>query len=221
MMTKSILSFAATMLIVWSATAQQMKNELDSASYSMGMLVARNLQDQGLMKINADLFQKAVSDILNQRETLLTQSEAIAYFTQFQEKKKSMVGVDIRIAGEQFLAENAKRDEVVVLDNGLQYEVLVKGDGPKPAITDKVLTHYHGMLIDGTVFDSSVDRGEPIEFPLNRVIRGWTEILQLMPVGSKWRVYIPYDLAYGEHGAGGQIAPYSALIFEIELIEIR
>ena len=126
-----------------------------------------------------------------------------------------------RIPGKQFLAENAKREGVVSLDNGLQYEVVKMCDGAKHQVTDKVYTHYDGMLIDGTVFDSSVERGQPIEFPLNRVIRGWTEILQLMPVGSKWRVYIPYDLAYGAQGAGGVIAPYSTLIFDIELIEIR
>ncbi len=201
--------------------SQEIKNEVDSVSYSVGMLVAKNLQSQGLTEINPELFQKAVSDIYSNGETLLTPAEAEEYFTQFMEKKQSMAGGDNRIAGEKFLAENAKKEGVVVLDNGLQYEILVAGDGPKPTVTDKVYTHYHGMLIDGTVFDSSVDRGEPIEFPLNRVIRGWTEILQLMPVGSKWRVYIPYDLAYGEQGAGGDIGPYSALIFEIELIEIR
>ena len=200
---------------------QEIKNEVDSVSYSVGMLVAKNLQSQGLSEINPELFQKAVSDIFNNGETLLTPEEAEGYFTTFMEKKQGMAGSDNKIAGEQFLAANAKKEGVVVLDNGLQYEILVAGDGPKPAITDKVYTHYHGMLIDGTVFDSSVDRGEPIEFPLNRVIRGWTEILQLMPVGSKWRVYIPYDLAYGAQGAGADIGPYSALIFEIELIEIR
>ncbi len=201
--------------------SQEMKNEVDSVSYSVGMLVAKNLQSQGLTEINPELFQKAVSDIYSNGETLMTPEEAEAYFSQFMEKQQSMTGGDNRIAGEKFLAENAKKEGVVVLDNGLQYEILVAGDGPKPTVTDKVYTHYHGMLIDGTVFDSSVDRGEPIEFPLNRVIRGWTEILQLMPVGSKWRVYIPYDLAYGEQGAGADIGPFSALIFEIELIEIR
>jgi len=201
--------------------AQELKNDLDSVSYSVGILVAKNLKAQGLSEINAELFQKAVSDIFNDGETLMTPEEAEGYFSNFMEKKQSMSGGDNKMAGEKFLAENAKKEGVVVLDNGLQYEVLVMGDGPKPAVTDKVYTHYHGMLIDGTVFDSSVDRGEPIEFPLNRVITGWTEILQLMPTGSKWRVYIPYDMAYGERGAGADIGPYSALIFEIELIEIR
>ncbi len=220
-MIRSNLIFITLLLITSNVMGQQLKNEVDSVSYGVGMLVAKNLKDQGLSEINAELFQKAVSDIFGNGETMMTAAEAQSYFTAFMDKKQSMAGGDNRIQGEQFLAENAKKEGVIVLDNGLQYEVLVEGDGPKPTVTDKVYTHYHGMLIDGTVFDSSVDRGEPIEFPLNRVIRGWTEILQLMPVGSKWRVYIPYDLAYGAQGAGGQIGPYSALIFEIELIEIR
>lgn len=220
-MTRSILSIVVVVVMVCSARGQEMNNELDSVSYSLGLLVAKNLKDQGLTKINSELFLKAINDIINNGETLLTASEAEACFAHFQDKQKGMFGSDNRTAGEQFLAENAKKEGVIVLDNGLQYEVITMGEGPKPTVTDKVYTHYHGMLIDGTVFDSSVDRGEPIEFPLNRVISGWTEILQLMPVGSKWRVYIPYDLAYGERGAGADIGPFSALIFEIELIEIR
>ena len=113
------------------------------------------------------------------------------------------------------------RPEITTTASGLQYEILKAGDGPKPAKTDKVLVHYHGTLINGDIFDSSVQRGEPIAFPLNQVIPGWTEVVQLMPVGSKWKVYIPYQLAYGERGAGGNIGPYSALIFEIELLEIQ
>jgi FKBP-type peptidyl-prolyl cis-trans isomerase FklB len=124
-------------------------------------------------------------------------------------------------AGEQFLAENKKRDGVISLDNGLQYEILREGDGEKPDATDEVIVHYHGTLPNGTVFDSSVQRGESISFPLNRVIRGWTEILQLMPVGSKWKVYIPYQLGYGDRAAGPTIQPYSALIFEIDLLGIK
>jgi FKBP-type peptidyl-prolyl cis-trans isomerase FklB len=220
-MIKSIATIFTSLLITFSVMGQELKNELDSISYSVGMMVANNLKGQGLTEINAELFQKAVSDIFNKNETLISSSDAHAYFTEFIQKQKNMTGDNNKIAGEQFLAENAKKEGVVVLDNGLQYEVLVKGEGAMPEITDKVYTHYHGMLIDGTVFDSSVERGEAIEFPLNRVIRGWTEILQLMPEGSKWRVYIPYDLAYGVQGAGGDIGPYSALIFEIELIEIR
>jgi len=122
--------------------------------------------------------------------------------------------------GAEFLEQNAKRDDVIVLPSGLQYKIMAAGSGEKPSRTSKVRTHYHGTLIDGTVFDSSVERGQPAEFPVNGVIAGWTEALQLMPVGSKWQLFIPYNLAYGERGAGGAIGPYSALIFEVELLAI-
>lgn len=131
------------------------------------------------------------------------------------EKAKTMAA-----DGEAYLAENAKRDEITVTASGLQYEILTEGSGAKPSATDTVRTHYHGTLIDGTVFDSSVQRGQPAEFPVNGVIAGWTEALQLMPTGSKWRLHIPYNLAYGERGAGGAIGPYAALVFEVELLDI-
>ena len=124
------------------------------------------------------------------------------------------------VVGEAFLADNAKKDGITVLASGLQYEVIAEGDGAKPSATSTVRTHYHGTLIDGTVFDSSVERNEPAEFPVNGVIAGWTEALQLMPVGSKWRLFIPHNLAYGERGAGASIAPYAALVFEVELLDI-
>ena len=131
-----------------------------------------------------------------------------------------MVNVPTKLQGKKFLEENGKRSSVVTLASGLQYEIVAEGNGPKPGPADKVKTHYHGTLINGEVFDSSVERGEPFEFPVNGVIKGWTEALQLMPVGSKWKLYIPYDLAYGERGAGAQIGPFSTLIFEVELIDI-
>ena len=123
--------------------------------------------------------------------------------------------------GANFLAENAKKEGVISLESGLQYEILKQGSGPKPTINDNVTTHYHGTLIDGTIFDSSVDRGQPATFPVSGVIKGWTEALQLMTVGSKWRLYVPYDLAYGERGAGANIGPFTTLIFEVELISIN
>lgn len=131
------------------------------------------------------------------------------------EQAKAMAG-----EGEAYLAENAKREEITVTASGLQFEILTEGTGDKPTASDTVRTHYHGTLIDGTVFDSSVDRGQPAEFPVNGVIAGWTEALQLMPKGSKWRLHIPYNLAYGERGAGGAIGPYAALVFDVELLEI-
>lgn len=123
-------------------------------------------------------------------------------------------------AGEAFLAANAQKDGITVTASGLQYEILVEGSGDKPQVDSVVSTHYHGTLIDGTVFDSSVERGQPAQFPVNRVIGGWTEALQMMPTGSKWRLYIPHQLAYGAQGSGGKIAPYSTLIFDVELLEI-
>lgn len=137
-----------------------------------------------------------------------------------QSKKKRAKNETRMIKGMQFLNENGKRPEVVTLLSGLQYEILQEGDGPKPTLTSQVTTHYHGTLLDGTVFDSSVDRGVPATFPVNGVIKGWTEALQLMPVGSKWKLYIPYHLAYGEKGSNN-IKPFSTLIFEVELLDIR
>ncbi len=137
-----------------------------------------------------------------------------------QSKKKRAKNEARMIQGMQFLSENGKRSEVITLLSGLQYEILQEGEGQKPALTSRVTTHYHGTLIDGTVFDSSVDRGMPATFPVNGVIKGWTEALQLMPVGSKWKLYIPYHLAYGEKG-NSSIKPFSTLIFEVELLDIR
>jgi FKBP-type peptidyl-prolyl cis-trans isomerase FklB len=145
---------------------------------------------------------------------------AFAEITQRMKAQEAQKAKQQAAAGEAFLAQNAQRPEVVVTASGLQYEILQAGTGTKPSASSTVKTHYHGTLIDGSVFDSSVERGQTAEFPVNRVIAGWTEALQLMPVGSKWRLFIPYQLAYGEQGAGGAIAPYSALIFEVELIDV-
>ena len=139
------------------------------------------------------------------------------YFSKQQAKASESVIKE----GREFLAENSKKENVITLESGLQYEVIKSGDGPKPTLNDQVTTHYHGTLIDGTVFDSSVERGQPASFPVSGVIKGWTEALQLMSVGSKWRLFVPHGLGYGERGAGPQIGPYSTLIFEVELISIN
>ena len=220
-MNKIIILTVAICATVMTASAQELKDSKDSISYSAGLIVAKNFKAQGIKEVNPDIVMKAMMDVINGEETMMKPSEAELYLREYQTKMKGMIAQINKEKGEAFLAENAKKEGVVALDNGLQYEVIKMGEGAKPKATDKVYTHYHGMLIDGTVFDSSVERGEPIEFPLNRVISGWTEILQLMPTGSKWRVYIPSDMAYGPNGAGGVIGPNETLIFDIELLEIR
>lgn len=204
-----------------------MATELDSVAYAIGLSIGGSLQSQGLTGINSDLLFQGIKATLQGTEPRLTQEQAggvlQSYFgrkqaaLQKEEDSKSEVN---KVAGEKFLEENKKRPTVVTTASGLQYEVIKMGEGPKPAATDKVKTHYHGTLINGTVFDSSVDRGEPVEFPVNGVIQGWQEALQLMPVGSKFKLFIPYQLAYGERSAGPQIGPKSALVFEVELLEI-
>ena len=198
----------------------ELVTEMDSVSYSIGLFMGKNLKKDGFENLNEQVFLKAMHEMMNEEETLYDITEAgnilNAHFT----KKQAAAGADAKEAGAKFLAENAKREGVVTLPSGLQYEVITVGSGAKPTETSKVKVHYHGTLIDGTVFDSSVERGESIEFPVNGVIKGWTEALQLMPVGSKWKLYIPYDLAYGERGAGQQIKPFSTLLFDVELIDI-
>jgi FKBP-type peptidyl-prolyl cis-trans isomerase FklB len=198
-----------------------LENEIDKVSYSLGVSVAENIKQQGLNQINTGAFAKAVEDVYAGGETKINGAEANQILqTYFQAKQESQHSGSKEI-GEKFLAENSTKDGVVVLPSGLQYIVLKEGAGEKPTAASTVKTHYHGTLIDGTVFDSSVDRGEPISFPVGGVIAGWTEALQLMAVGSKWKLFIPYNLAYGERGAGGKIGPFSALVFEVELLGIE
>lgn len=204
-----------------TANAQQLKTANDSLSYSLGVLIGKNLQQGGYENIDVDLFTAALKATMKNEPTILNTAACEQYIQQGASKMKMKQHESNRVAGEQFLATNKNRPGVVALDNGLQYEILRTGDGPKPKATDEVIVHYHGTLIDGTIFDSSVDRGESISFPLQGVIKGWTEILQLMPVGSKWKVYIPYQLAYGDRAAGPHIQPYSALVFEIDLLGIK
>lgn len=192
-------------------------SDVESASYLIGYRQAQGVQEQGGEVIDMDAYligaQHAIAGqdsevALESEEQLMTAlSEAL-----MQSKTAS---------GAAFMSENAARPEVTTTASGLQYEVLTEGSGPKPQATDTVVTHYHGTLVDGTVFDSSVDRGSPASFPVNRVIPGWTEALQMMGVGSKWRLVVPPELAYGERGAGGAIPPNATLIFEVELLEIQ
>jgi FKBP-type peptidyl-prolyl cis-trans isomerase FklB len=215
---------------VVSSTAPVMKTLLDTFSYAAGLSIGQNMKDQGIENLNAELMKRAIDDIFKNRTPLMSHDLANQKLQEqmqiFMEKKNAeesaKAGVE-KAKGTAFMNENKKRSNVTTLPNGLQYEVLKAGNpnGAKPLAVDTVVVHYTGTLIDGTKFDSSVDRGEPASFPLNGVIRGWTEILQLMPVGSKWKVTIPSDLAYGDRGAGGTIKPGSTLIFDIELLDIK
>jgi FKBP-type peptidyl-prolyl cis-trans isomerase FklB len=213
--------FLFTFLMNNTVNAQKFKTVDDSLAYSLGVLIANNLRQEGFGDLDVDMISAGLKSALKGEPTLLSPDQCNVIVREQSTARKAKQAGSVKEAGEKFLAANKNRPGVISLDNGLQYEILKAGDGKKPKATDKVLVHYHGTLIDGTVFDSSVERGESISFPLNQVIKGWTEILQLMPVGSKWKVYIPYDLAYGDRGAGGAIKPYSALIFEIELLGIE
>lgn len=193
---------------------------MDKLSYALGLVIGHNLNGMGVKNINNADFAQAVADVLAGNPTALTDAEAQKIVTDFLQLQEEEKGKEAREAGEAFLADNATKEGVVVLPSGLQYLVLEEGTGKKPAATDQVKCHYEGRLIDGTVFDSSYRRGEPATFPLNGVIAGWTEGLQLMGEGAKHRLFIPYNMAYGTRGAGASIPPYAALVFDVELIEV-
>jgi len=204
-----------------SINAQNLNTEMEKVSYSLGVNVAKSVKNQGLESIDSDAVAKAFKDVFEGNTLEISEEEANIilqdYFGKIANKKQE---VNIE-AGKKFLEENAKRDGVVTTATGLQYEVIQAGSGDSPKETDQVTVHYHGTLIDGTVFDSSVERNQPATFPVNGVIPGWVEALQLMNPGAKYKLFIPYNLAYGERGAGGAIGPFSTLIFEVELISIN
>jgi FKBP-type peptidyl-prolyl cis-trans isomerase FklB len=193
---------------------------MDKFSYAIGLGIGQNLLSMGAQSINVDDFAQAIGDVLNRRPTAISHTEAREIVNKFFTELEEKMNAENIEKCKNFLAENAKREGVTTLASGLQYEVIKEGNGKKPSATDKVKCHYEGTLIDGTLFDSSIKRGEPTEFGLNQVIKGWTEALQLMTEGSKWRLYLPSELAYGAQGAGEAIPPHSALIFDVELIEV-
>ena len=193
---------------------------MDKISYALGMVIGHNLKSMNVGQISSADFAQAVADILDGKQPAMADAEAQQLVQKhLQECQENQVKA-VREAGEAFLAENAKKDGVVVLPSGLQYTVLREGTLRKPKATDSVECHYEGRLIDGTVFDSSYKRGQSATFPLNGVIAGWTEGVQLMGEGAKYRFFIPYHLAYGERGAGGSIPPYAALVFDVELVKV-
>jgi len=199
-----------------------LKTEKDSASYALGISVGQSLEAQNLSNINTELFLKGLKEITEKKKVQLTDAQVMNIITAYAAKMHELRTQANIAAGKKFLEANGKRPGVVTLPDGLEYEVLKAGtDTIKPTLADKVTCHYHGTLIDGTVFDSSVDRGEPVTFPLNGVIKGWQEALQLMTVGSKWKIYLPSDLAYGNKGAGEKISPGATLVFTVELLGVQ
>ena len=193
------------------------------ASYGIGYQMGEQLASNPFDGLDVETVLAGLTDGFSRVQPQVDNNDLRAAFTEIHErmeaaKKEQFAGAVEE--GTKFLAENAQREEIVTTDSGLQYEILTAGSGDKPTAASTVRTHYHGTLINGDVFDSSYERGEPAEFPVGGVIKGWTEALQMMPVGSKWRLYVPHDLAYGEQGAGGAIGPFSTLVFDVELLEI-
>ena len=223
-MKKFNILITSSLLILFSCNNTNYKSpetEIEKMSYSLGVNVATGVQSQGIKDIDIDALSKAFNDVFEGNELDISEEDGLQilqdYFAKITEKQKTQATED----GIAYLSENANKEGVITTESGLQYEILKEGEGKKPSANDQVTVHYHGTLIDGTVFDSSVDRGEPATFPVNGVIPGWVEALQLMNTGSKWKLTIPANLAYGERGAGGIIGPNTTLIFEVELIKIN
>ncbi|GLR72762.1 FKBP-type peptidyl-prolyl cis-trans isomerase [Agaribacter marinus] len=195
----------------------------EQASYGIGFQMGQQLTSNPFDGLDINIVLEGVKQGFSGQAPEVSNEALRTAFNEIHQRMqaaKQTQFAEVMAKGKTYLEENAKRDEITVTDTGLQYEVLNTGDGDKPSAASTVRTHYHGTLIDGTVFDSSYDRGEPAEFPVNGVIKGWTEALQLMSVGDKWRLHVPYDLAYGEQGAGAAIGPFSTLVFDVELLDI-
>lgn len=207
-------------IVMSSFTHLKAQNLMDTVSYSIGVVLAENLKTQGFTTFDSAVLAEAMQAHMA-GNAKMSMDDAAEIFGKAMQDAQADKHKENKEEGEKFLAENSKKAGIVTLDSGLQYEIIKPGNGPKPVATDKVNVHYHGTLTNGQVFDSSVERGQPISFPLNGVIKGWTEGLQYMPVGAKYRLFIPYDLAYGSREAGPTIKPYSALIFEVELLGIE
>ncbi len=224
MKTKFFLTLFLASAVVFSSCGQsgrsrsELKTESDTISYAIGVTFGSSLLMSGLEDINPDAISLAIQEIFDGESTIFNPEEANMLINEY--FSRLQFGDNLE-TGENFLAENKLKEGVTTTESGIQYEVITMGDGPKPGPEDEVVVHYKGTLIDGTVFDSSYQRDEPAQFVLNRVIPGWTEALQLMPVGSKWKLYIPQELAYGANPRqGGAIEPYMMLIFEVELLDI-
>ncbi|MDA9874065.1 FKBP-type peptidyl-prolyl cis-trans isomerase [Saprospiraceae bacterium] len=217
-----ILIFCLFMFFSSLVIAQDLTNRVDSVSYSLGLMLGNNIKKDGIKEVNQEIVAKAIEDVMqDDGDYKITRQAAKIYYTNYMTALKKDKTKAARADGEAYLLKNATKKGVITTASGLQYEVMKKGDGPMPTAKDKVEVHYHGTLIDGTVFDSSVDRGKTISFPVMGVIKGWQEALQLMHVGDKLKLTIPQSLAYGKRGAGANIPPYSTLVFEVELFGIQ
>lgn len=217
-----ILIFCLFMFFSSLVIAQDLTNKLDSVSYSLGLMLGNNIKKDGIKEVNQEIVAKAIEDVMqDDGDYKITRQAAKIYYTNYMTALKKEKTKAARADGEAYLLKNATKKGVITTASGLQYEVMKKGDGPMPTAKDKVEVHYHGTLIDGTVFDSSVDRGKTISFPVMGVIKGWQEALQLMHVCDKLKLTIPQSLAYGKRGAGANIPPYSTLVFEVELFGIQ
>lgn len=213
--------------IAYSEDKTPLKTEREKLSYSLGMDIGNNLKRQSI-EIDPEIFSRAIKDVLTGSEPSLSEEEFRETMTNFrkemmakQQSQMKAIGETNKKEGEAFLAQNKEKEGVVTLPSGLQYKIVKEGDGSVPKATDTVTVHYKGTLIDGTEFDSSYGRGQPATFPVKGVIPGWTEALQLMKTGSKWQLFIPSNLAYGERGAGGTIGPNATLLFDVELLSIK
>lgn len=222
-MKKQIMVGLCALAVLFSASCEKKTGDqakkANDASYAFGMALGTSIKETGV-KVDYSKLLKGIKDVMEGKDTEITIEEASMNIQAAINEAQAAVAQENTKKEQEFLATNGKKAGIKTTESGLQYEVLQEGSGATPKATDTVRVHYVGTLLDGTKFDSSIDRGEPIEFPLNGVIQGWTEGLQLMKVGGKNRMYIPSDLAYGESGAGGVIAPYSTLIFEVELLDI-
>ena len=230
-MKRLIALICLTMAIAVSSLAQAKEitnnKSMDKVSYALGLGIGQQLAQMGATDLNVDDFAQSIKDVLQGNELKVSHREAQQIVEDYFAKKEQAMnaeraekGKTAKVAGEKYLAENAQKEGIITTPSGLQYKILKEGNGKKPSAKDKVKCHYEGFLIDGTVFDSSVQRGEPAVFGLQQVIAGWTEGLQLMQEGAKYRFFIPYRLAYGEGGAGQLIPPFATLIFDVELIEV-
>lgn len=226
----NVLLFIAALLacvgLSGNASAEELDSDLKKLSYVLGMDIGNSLK-QGNVEVDMETLQRAIADTMNDKELLLSAEQAQeikqAYFQKMQAQRAEeakVLGAKNQEEGTAFLAENKDKEGVITTESGLQYQVVKEGEGPKPKADDQVTVNYKGSLLDGSEFDSSYERGQPATFPVDGVIPGWTEALQLMPVGSTYRLFIPPDLAYGERGAGDKIGPNAVLVFEVELLEI-